>query len=1510
MRTVLLGVLAWLAAAAPAWADGSLARLRALLDEALGTPEATGPHAEPAGEVSIDYSPAGRPIAALAEAGRAEQERNWRRAAELYQRLLDEAPDELCRPAPRLYVPIHVWVEERLARLPPEGLAAYRAHVDVVAGAAFAAAGGDRGRLAEAVRRFLLSSPGGAALDRLATAWLARGEAGRALRAWRRLLALCPDALVPPGQLAAKLAVCFVQLGHADAAREFLSKAAEALGAEATASIAGRTIPLPGPLLANLDSIGNRQSAIADGLRPGPLVWSDALQPSRPAAAVSPFRERLVLELEAPAPEPAVRVLPIVAAGAAIYPGQDGLTARDAATGAPRWVWPWPYQHTLSAWAAAPGTHGWTASADASAAYCAVPFLATGRVGGEPRLGGHLVALELRSGVPRWQRSAAEALPADRAAAGGAFVSAPLPIGERLVVGLRGGAAGDDYYLCGLRARDGALLWRTFIAARPAEPFGRMGRYQTAFEAQPAAGRGLAVACAGGGIAAGVELDTGAIRWLVRYDQNAGRRAGWRWFRPDGWRGAAPLVADGIAWLAPPDSDYLYAIEVETGQVLWRRERGDHRYLAGPPCGGRVWAVGADAACLDARGAVIWQAPLPSPAVGRPALGLRGRGTRDEDDRGLPMSLAVPLAGGILYLDAGTGSELAWASWEAWAAARGPDAPVPMASGDLTLSGGRLLVTTALALHAFGPLERREAIVRQLAADPDDPLAQHALGQESHWWGDAAGAVAALERALELAAARPGALSEALLGDVRRRLAACQSDLSRAHEHQGRLEPALAACEAALRLVPEGPEHHALLLRRAELAGRLGRWAVAAEACHEAIRAAQPGQPEWAAARDRLQAVLLRAGRQPYEPFERQAAELLARGDEASLEAVVRLYPNSLSAPRALEALASAAERSARPGQARLWRIQLVKDYPDAASAPDVAHRLAIGYAAEDAAAMARGVLAWLRRRLPRGEGEAPRGEWAEACRDPAGFLGRHGAAQPPQPPAKLEPPLSARWTVRPSYGAAEVGVSPATSPNGDMFFILAGRSIECRAMDTGALLWSDRPGWIGIRIVDAERRGGGVRIIGTVSDRLDAPAERAGLRGGDVLVRFDGKPLRDAQDLIATCTERRAGEAVALEFLRGDDLIRVTVRLGARPSLADDPQTPPAALIGVVGGLAFVRKASRLEALKLETGEAAWALPLGPSGAAPDEPGAHLAAAAPGIVAIAHAAGRITALDPASGHKLWSQRIEEPTLHNLLLWPHGLAVASSRPATVRALNAFDGTVAFEVADPRAGGAPAVALDASGRLCYAMGGAMGCWDAARGEMAWASRIPNFTARALWAAGPNLVAHGEDDAGVEAIECRQAATGLPAWSLALARGERLLFADAAADAFYLASRQGARTIVRRLAGSTGQVAWAVTLRRGEELVAWADAGPALVLGLSVADAEGTRRAELSAIDRLSGGEVERLMLGVGALAGIRRIGASLCAVLEAEPGAARAPVWFGDDVLAQPPAARIVRITGN
>ena len=75
------------------------------------------------------------------------------------------------------------------------------------------------------------------------------------------------------------------------------------------------------------------------------------------------------------------------------------------------------------------------------------------------------------------------------------------------------------------------------------------------------------------------------------------------------------------------------------------------------------------------------------------------------------------------------------------------------------------------------------------------------------------------------------------------------------------------------------------------------------------------------------------------------------------------------------------------------------------------------------------------------------------------------------------------------------------------------------------------RPG-LGLRVADA--RDGPGAYVGSV--RSDSPAERAGLRAGDVVEELSGTPVRSAADLERIAAQRRPGQPTSMVVRRAGE--------------------------------------------------------------------------------------------------------------------------------------------------------------------------------------------------------------------------------------------------------------------------------------------------------------------------------------------------------------------------------------
>ena len=80
--------------------------------------------------------------------------------------------------------------------------------------------------------------------------------------------------------------------------------------------------------------------------------------------------------------------------------------------------------------------------------------------------------------------------------------------------------------------------------------------------------------------------------------------------------------------------------------------------------------------------------------------------------------------------------------------------------------------------------------------------------------------------------------------------------------------------------------------------------------------------------------------------------------------------------------------------------------------------------------------------------------------------------------------------------------------------------------------------------IPDYSTEGPGVAISGVAPG---SPAEKAGMQGGDVIVRFGGKEIRNIYDYTYALGEKKPGESVEVVVKRAGAELALQVTLGAR---------------------------------------------------------------------------------------------------------------------------------------------------------------------------------------------------------------------------------------------------------------------------------------------------------------------------------------------------------------------------
>lgn len=86
---------------------------------------------------------------------------------------------------------------------------------------------------------------------------------------------------------------------------------------------------------------------------------------------------------------------------------------------------------------------------------------------------------------------------------------------------------------------------------------------------------------------------------------------------------------------------------------------------------------------------------------------------------------------------------------------------------------------------------------------------------------------------------------------------------------------------------------------------------------------------------------------------------------------------------------------------------------------------------------------------------------------------------------------------------------------------------------------------YLGIQVSDAAGNGG-AKVGSVVSG---SPADKAGLKAGDVITAVDGKQISTADDLTAVVNGYKPGDKATLTVSRGGSNTSITVTFGSRPS-------------------------------------------------------------------------------------------------------------------------------------------------------------------------------------------------------------------------------------------------------------------------------------------------------------------------------------------------------------------------
>jgi len=931
-------------------AAGRARRRAARLVAAVALVAAAGPPAAAQDVETATYTARDvRLDALLAEAAAFERRGEYGEAVDVYLRVERtlrerEEADPHVRPVtevgPGLDRGVGLHVAARVGALPPDVQAEYRLEVDPLARVALerAVASGQPERIEAVVSRYPLASSVDDALRALVGLAFERGELGRAIRAARRLEARLvaagggePDEAGPdaPGrpergearQVAFQRLVAAALRGEPAEAERALAAYAERGGApERPRGLAGREVA-PAALV----DLARRRERAAAAERPGGFD-PGARVAARPLAGPE-LPEAIAERLE----EPVVPSVPVLDRRGEAVVVADRKTVRSLpiAGAAGGWVYrpeaPAAEPARLDALPARPVVVGERVYATL---HLNRPADVTLRPGGaDPavarRPDWRVVALERATGALVWDAARGAAFEAWSREA--EWVSDPLVFeGSVYVVALTRGEAADpeaetgsdlSAYLLRLDATSGAVVFQTFLAARPGHDHLGLG----APPAPPAPSREGHVVCATGlGAVAAVEPSRGDVAWLARYPAAPGRSQATLVLDERRFRPGPPLTdGPGPVVVAPVDAAAVFAFDPASGARVWSAPRGRARYCRADPAG-QVLLLGERLELVDrATGRLLFAgAALDAPVVAPPAV--------------LGHEVVGTTPSGLVRIGLADGAVLARYRFEE---------PALEVGAPLALPDGRLAVASWKLLSLYAPFAARR---RAIAALPAGPARDLALGRLLARRGEPA-ALDHLRRA-----ARPGVPEETRL-DARAAafdlLEPFAWDARRRGDRQAFLRTAEVALGLAWDFPPGAPPDEPAPPRGAAARDLAKRSAPLLRAYGDA-RAAGPDRADWARAVHAFQA-LLKVPPTTLVPLEPAGVRVDARVyGRLRVREVVRRRGQDLYAEQ--DRLAETAYRIARTSGATGELAEVLERYPAAAGAADVRWQLVRSLLARD----------------------------------------------------------------------------------------------------------------------------------------------------------------------------------------------------------------------------------------------------------------------------------------------------------------------------------------------------------------------------------------------------------------------------------------------------------------------------------------------------------------------------------------------------------------------------------
>ena len=133
---------------------------------------------------------------------------------------------------------------------------------------------------------------------------------------------------------------------------------------------------------------------------------------------------------------------------------------------------------------------------------------------------------------------------------------------------------------------------------------------------------------------------------------------------------------------------------------------------------------------------------------------------------------------------------------------------------------------------------------------------------------------------------------------------------------------------------------------------------------------------------------------------------------------------------------------------------------------------------------------------------------------------------------------------------------------------ILVIAIVHCLVLFWPEVMWAQSRGHLGVFIQNVSQApdgsgrpaGEGVLILGLMRQ---SPAEHSGLKRGDIIVKFDGAPVRQVEDLQRLLGVAQLGEIAEIEVLRRNETLVLPVKI--EPAPVSLPPSPPSNALPIV---------------------------------------------------------------------------------------------------------------------------------------------------------------------------------------------------------------------------------------------------------------------------------------------------------------------------------------------------------